>query len=679
MKNNPKALKIGGILLATVLGLAVLFAVFDWNLLRPYVNRKVSEATGRDFAIRGKLDLALRGGPGTETGWRRHVPRIVVSAEDVRIGNPGWSAVGADMASARRVDIGLRILPLLSRQLLVTELRLDFPQLALQRRKDGSNSWTLKDNGRSDWQVDIGSLAFSSGKLRYLDEAIGLDVQAQASSIDAGAPAAAPGGQPAGTQPNAVAFTLGGKCNRAPVSGHGKAGAVLTLKDAGVRFPLEASADIGGNKIDLHGTLSDPKSLAGMDLQMKLAGPSMDELFPLTGVLLPATPPYETQGRLFGSRGGGHWSFTYDKFSGKVGASDIAGTISYMQRPLRPLLRGQLTSQQLRLADMGPAVGAATGAGTRRAGKILAAPDGKALPVDAFHSEIWGAMDADVKFTGRHIVRTNELPLQDVVADVHLKDRVLKLTPIDFGIAGGKVMANISLDGNKQPIHVEARMAARHLKIRALFPKLQSMQASFGEVNGDASLVGNGNNVATMLATSNGDIDAVVTKGSVSKFMLELAGLNVANAIIAKLFGDKQVNMNCLVGQATVHKGRADVRRFVVDTDDAVIDISGYVDLAQERINLDVRPRTKGSRIFTLRTPLYAKGTFANPDVGVYKTPIAIKAGSAIAMAAMSPFAALLPLVNIAKVPDTDCAAAIADAGKQPVTRTPGVSDPARK
>ncbi len=161
--------------------------------------------------------------------------------------------------------------------------------------------------------------------------------------------------------------------------------------------------------------------------------------------------------------------------------------------------------------------------------------------------------------------------------------------------------------------------------------------------------------------------------------MLELAGLNVANALAAKLFGDKQVNMRCLAADAVVLHGRANIRRFVLDTDDAVIDVTGYVDLAQEQINLDVLPKTKGGRIFTLRTPLYAKGSFANPDVGPYKTPIALKAGAALALSTIFPLAAVLPLVNVTKVPDTDCASAIARAERPPVTKAPNVTNPAQK
>jgi uncharacterized protein involved in outer membrane biogenesis len=665
MRKYSTAQKVGVGALIVILGLVILVALFDWNMLRPYINRKVSETTGREFAIRGNLDVTFHRGLDSEKGWRRYLPRPYVSAEDIHMSNPAWSTVGAELASARRVDVAFRLLPLLGKDAIITDLRLDQPRMALQRRKDGSNSWTLKDNGPSEWDVDIQRLAFSSGTLRYLDEAIGLDLHADAKSINGGA-------APAGSrvQPYGLAFTLGGNYNKAPVTGGGKAGAVLTLTDTDTTFPIEAKADIGGNKISVSGTLNDPKSLSGLDLQVTLAGASMGELYPLTGVLLPDTPPYETHGRLLGKKNNADaWTFTYEKFKGKVGASDIAGTLAYSQRKPRALLRGELTSQQLRLADLGPTVGADTGAGTKQAGKVKTPPAGKALPVDEFNTEKWGALDADVKFTGKRIVRANDIPLQNIVADIHMKDRVLKLTPLNFGMAGGRVTSNISLDGRQKKIDAQARVAARHLKIRELFPKLESMRGSFGEINADAALAGKGNNVATMLATSNGELNAAVTEGSVSKFILEIAGLNVANAVFVKVFGDKQIQMNCLAAEAAVRNGRANVQRFVLDTDEAVVDVTGYVDLAQEQLNLDVRPKTKGTRIFSLRTPLYAKGTFANPDVGPYKGPLLLKAGAAVALASVSPLAAVLPLVNVGKVPDTDCAAAISKAEKPPQVR----------
>lgn len=669
--------------LASLLGLfvllAILVATFDWNRARPYINRKVSDSTGRVFAIDGDLSVHLRRDDAHEHGWRRHVPQLVVDASDVRIGNPAWSSVGPRMASARRVAVALRLLPLFDKQVELTGLTLTTPDIALQRRADGSNSWTLKDNGPSAWHVDIQRLAFNDGKLRYLDDGIGLDLRADASSIAAGgqqnnAPAAS------GAPQYGMQFTLGGTYHKAPIVGGGKAGAVLALEDADTVYPIEAHATLGANQIAIAGTLTDPRAPTGIDLRLSLAGASMADLYPLTGVLLPATPAYATHGRLIGKHQGAAWDWTYQNFSGSVGGSDLAGTLQYLPRSPRPLLRGALTSQQLRLEDLGPTIGADSNDAKVARGQAPVQPAGKALPVEQFNTAKWGALDADVKFSGKRLVRTHDIPLDNVVAEIHMKDKVLTLTPLNFGMAGGDVTSNISLDGRKHAIAAQVRLAARHLQVRELFPKLKSMQASFGEVNGDATLTGHGNSVSTMLATSNGEAAAVVSNGSVSHFILEAAGLNVANAVFVKLFGDEQIKMNCMISDFAVTNGRADTRRFVLDTDNAVVDINGDVDLTQETLNLDIRPQTKGARILSLRSPLYAKGTFEHPDVGPYKGPLAIKAGAAVALATVvTPLAALLPLVNLHKAPDTDCAAALAQAeATRAAPKSPPVAAPAK-
>jgi len=657
-----RPLKITGWILLAIIAAVILFLMlFDWNMLRPYINRKVSETTGREFAIRGDLDVTFQRERNSETGWRRYVPHPHITADNVYMSNPTWSTVGTQMAAAQRVEAGVRILPLLTKDVIITDLRLVNPDIAVQRRADGSNSWTFKDNGPSVWKVDLQRLAFDSAKVRYVDEPISLDLRATADSIKGGETASTTKGVP----PYGLAFTLAGTYNKAKITGGGKAGAVLSLTGDDTSFPIEAEAAAGENKLGLRGVIRDPRSLSGFALQMQLAGASMADLYELTGVLLPETPPYATKGNLLGKKEGDFWTFTYKDFTGKVGASDIAGTLAYAQRKPRPLLTGALTSQQLRLADLGPTVGADTGTGTKEAGKVKAPAPGKALPVDQFNTAKWGALDAEVKFTGKQILRTADIPLRDVETTIRMKDKVLTLTPLSFALAGGRITSNIRLDGREKVLDASARVAARGVKIRELFPKLQSMQATFGEINGDGALVGKGNTVAAMLGTSQGEINAVVTEGTVSQFVLELAGLNVANAVYAKLFGDKQTMLNCVAATTTVRNGRANIDRFVLDSEDAVVNATGYVDLATERLDVDVRPKTKGARILSLRTPLYARGTFKDPKVGPHAGPLALKAGAAVALAAINPLAALLPLINVDKAPDTNCGAEIS-AAKQP-------------
>ncbi|MYM24909.1 AsmA family protein [Duganella sp. FT135W] len=654
-RSRPLNIALG--LLATLLlllaALVVFALTFDWNRARPWINHRVSDSIGREFAING--DLRVRWEQGDDAGWRRYVPRARISANDVSIANPAWSTSGPQLVNVGSIVVAIHTLPLLHKEVAITDLAVDKVNLAAQRRADGSNTWTFKDNGPATWSVDIQRLTLGEGKLRYLDDTIKLDLRADASGINEGADA----------QQYGLRFDLSGSYRNAPVTGGGKVGKVLSLRDAHANFPVQAAANLGKNKIAIEGMITDPRAPAGLDLKLSLGGASMADLYPLTGVLLPETPPYAITGHLIGKKSGEEWNWAYKNFTGTVGGSDLEGTLAYTPRKPRPLLAGSITSRQLRLEDLGPTIGTNT------------TKEGKALPAEQFNTAKWDALDADVKFSGKKLIRTHDIPLQDIDTHIRMHDKVLTLTPLNFGMAGGNVTSNIKLDGREKQIDAQIRMAARHLKIRQLFPKLESMQASVGEVSGDAALAGKGNSVSDMLATSSGELGMTISEGSVSKFVLEAAGLNIANVVFVKLFGDKQIQLNCLAGDFVVERGKAQTRRFVIDTQEAVINVSGNVDLAKETLDLDVRPQTKGVRIISLRTPLYAKGTFKNPDVGPQKGPLALKAGAAIALATIvNPVAAIIPLVNPGKVDPVDCAAVLAEATQ---TRTQARTQPAPK
>lgn len=645
-------LAILGFLVLLLVAVVIFILTFDWNRARPYINNKVSESIGREFAIKGNLSVRFKWMEPDETGWRHYVPRPQINAADVHIANPEWTKTGPQLVSVGSVAAGIHLLPLLHKEARITNLAVEKLAVAAERRADGSNTWTFKDNGPSQWEVNIDRVQLNEGTVRYVDGAIRLDLNARAETIS---------GEQA--KPYGLRFVVGGTYRDAKIVGGGKMGNVLSLEREHINFPVQANATAGKNKLSLEGVLTDPRALAGIDLKMSLAGATMADLYPLTGVLLPETPPYATKGRLIGKNTGADWRWAYRDFTGTVGGSDLQGTLEYIPRKPRPFLTGAVESRQLRLEDLGPTIGADSAADKAARGRKNIQPAGKALPVEQFNTKNWDALDADVKFTGNKLVRTHDIPINDVSTHIKMQDKVLTLIPLNFSMAGGQITSHIRLDGREPQIDAQMRLAARHLKIKQLFPRLESMQASVGEVNADAALLGKGNSVSTMLATSNGELGATVSEGTVSKFILEAAGLNVANLVFVKLFGDKQVQLNCGAGDFVVERGNAQIRRFVVDTDEAVINVRGAVNLATEQLDLDIKPETKGARIITLRTPLYAKGTFTDPKVGPHAGPLALKGGAAVALASMvNPLAALLPLINVSKVEPVNCAAALADA-----------------
>jgi uncharacterized protein involved in outer membrane biogenesis len=173
------------------------------------------------------------------------------------------------------------------------------------------------------------------------------------------------------------------------------------------------------------------------------------------------------------------------------------------------------------------------------------------------------------------------------------------------------------------------------------------MKKSLGQLNGDAKLTGTGNSVAALLGTSNGEMKLLINDGVISRGLMEIAGLNVGNYVVAKLFGDDEVAINCAAADVNIKSGLARPNLLVFDTENAVINVSGTTNFATERLDLSIDPESKGLRVLTLRSPLYVRGTFKNPDAGVKPGPLIARGAAAVALGAIvAPAAALLALIS---------------------------------
>jgi AsmA family protein len=477
--------------------------------------------------------------------------------------------------------------------------------------------------------------------------------------------ATAADGKPALAQ-YAFGWTVRGTYNRTPVVGSGKVGGMLALQDAERPFPVQADVKAGDLRVALVGTITDPAHLAAVDLRLWLQGNSMARLYSLTGVTLPDTPPYATEGRLVGQFRQSGNVFKYENFTGRVGGSDLNGSLTYTVREPRPLLQGNLVSSLLQFADLAPVIGADTNASKVKRGNAAMQPSNKALPVEEFRTARWKAIDADVKFIGSRIVRSPNLPITDLDTHVVMRDGVLSLEPLKFGVAGGSLVSDIQLDGSATPLKGRFAASARHLKLKQLFPTFKTMQNALGELNADAALSATGNSPAALAATSNGEVKALATDGTVSRLMMEAAGLNVANVVYEKLFGNRDVKINCAAADLVVTNGVLDARVFALDTEDAVINIDGKIQLHDESMDLGVHPHTKGFRLFSLRSPLYVKGTFKEPHVGVNAAALALRGGAAVGLGLVNPFAALIPLIAPSSNKPRPCAQLLAKEPTKP-------------
>ncbi|WP_431206709.1 AsmA family protein [Burkholderia cepacia] len=501
----------------------------------------------------------------------------------------------------------------------------------------------------------------ASAASRVASAASGSSAASASSASSASTAAAASGasGVAAPAKPSGPTYAFGlkvdGRYKNVPISGTGKLGGVLAIQDASRPFPLQADVKAGDTRLAIVGTLTDPMHLAAIDLRLWLQGTSMSHLYQLTGITLPDTPPYATEGRLIGNFKRRASTFRYENFNGRVGGSDLGGTLVYEQREPRPKLSGELVSNLLQFSDLAPVIGADTAASKARRGDTTRQPPGRVLPVETFRTDRWREIDADVKFTGRKLIKSSNLPITNLYTHIVMQDGVLSLEPLQFGVAGGTLATTAHLDGSGAPLKGRFTVAARHLKLKQLFPTQKVMQSALGEINGDASLSATGNSPAALAATSTGEVKALVTDGRISRLLMEAAGLNVANVVYEKLFGNNDVKINCAAVDFVATNGMLDPKVFALDTDDALINVDGPISLRDETLDLKIHPHTKGFRIFSLRSPLYAKGTFKNPKVGVDAGALALRAGAMVGLGLINPFAALIPLIAPSNNKDVPC------------------------
>ena len=627
-------------LVAIAIALLVLF--WDWNWFRKPLCRIVQAKTERACEIAGDLDVGLG-----------RVTRV--SADRVRFGNASWSKRG-DMARAERIVVDLELWPaLLHRDFRIARLRMNRPDVLLETGPGGKGNWVFGDQ-TANAQARFGDLWIENGRLRFFDPAnktdIDIEVASEAAKIPGeGAPILAQGS---------------GRWRGNPFTLQGRGESPLELRDAERPYRIDATASAGTTHAHAVGTLLDPLRFRDFDLRLALRGQDLGDLYPLLGIAIPPTPPYRLDGRLTRTiHGPASSTWRYDGFTGVVGDSDLAGYAHVTTGGERPYLRADLRSKRLDFDDLAGFVGAAPKAGggestnpelAAQAAKQAASP--RLLPDTPYRLDKLRAMDADVRLRAGRI-NTQKIPLDDMDAHLSLENGLLRLDPLDFGIAGGDIRSNIRMDARESAIRTRADIAARGLDLAKLLPEVRLGKTAIGKVGGDIAVTGTGNSIARILGSADGDARMQMGEGRISKLLMEYAGLDLAGVLRIKLTHDRQIPIRCMAADFAVKDGVMTARNLTFDSAETRLEGSGTIDLRNETLDLTVRPRTKGFSPLSLRSPLYVRGSFKQPRFTPDYARMGLRAGAAVALATVAaPAAALLATSDLGQGRNAPCSPA---------------------
>jgi uncharacterized protein involved in outer membrane biogenesis len=647
---------IGIILLALFLaGFAVIFFMpSDW--LRNMVNTTGSALLGREFAIDGDINI----------DWDWTTPEV--SVHKVRIANLPESK-NPNMVAIDEIDFQIKIWKLLKAELNLPKINFTKPKIILEEFSLTEKNWDFptgdkSPDDRSDFPV-IGLLTVDEGKLTYRDHPKKLAVKLDIDTARGGA------------EPQKDRYKLSGQgtLQDQPFSLQATGGSLSMLRNNTEPYPLTFNIKMGSTRMEMEGTVSDPAKMSGMNAQLNLQGNNLADLFHLTQIPLPPTPPYKLSGHL--QKQNETWKF--QKFKGQVGDSDLSGDLTYDIESERGFVKANLVSQLLDMDDLSGFIGATPSTGTMSPEQKAQAERNKSnprllpdVPIDLTRLR---AADMDVRLKANRI-NAPDWPLNDLDIGFNLQKGVLRLDPLNFGIANGTISGSLVLDGRKNVPLIQSDLMIKRLSLKQFFTNPQFESLSAGHFGGRLKVKGNGRSLADVLATSDGRITLMMTGGKISLLVIEGAGLDIAEATPLLLGKDKSTDIRCAIGDFKVDNGLLTSDIFVFDTTDTNIAGNARINLKEETIDVEVEAHPKDFSPLSARTPITVSGRLKQPDIGLDPKQLAARgAGAAVLGAFLTPLAAIIPFIELGLGEDSDCRELIQQArsrsGPQPTLEKP--------
>jgi AsmA protein len=156
---------LGCVLALVLVGVLVVVWLVDPNRFKPRIEQAVREATGREFALTGDIELGF-------------FPWLALRAGAGRFGNaPGF---GSDpMVKWRGAQLGVKLLPLLRGELVADRVHLQGLDLRLIRHADGKANWQgigasqpAPEKAGDETRFSVDGVEIEDSHISFVDETV---------------------------------------------------------------------------------------------------------------------------------------------------------------------------------------------------------------------------------------------------------------------------------------------------------------------------------------------------------------------------------------------------------------------------------------------------------------------------------------------------------------------------
>ncbi len=690
---------------ATVTVYAILSSL-DFDDLRGVIEAQAKEATGRTLTITGPMDLAVSLSP-------------TITIENLTFGNAPWGA-WPELFSAGRLEVEVRLLPLLSGNIEVRRLIVLEPVLLLETNAEGQGNWALQSAGSDskaapksdDESAAEGSgldsipafrrIEVRAGRAIFRDGQSGQEYLVQIDSLDAWAD----------TPDSPSQVRLRGSYNDTGFAAAGTLGSRSELL-AGGQFPLDLTLEVGDSSLQVAGTVGALATFQGLDFQLDARGPRLTDIGDLIGTALPPLGPYTLAGRLSDTKEG----MKIANLALKLGDSDLAGDLAMSFAGPRPAIAGTLSANAADLKDFSVAEAAPSppteneepaasteadkvATAATEADKVPTAPgerdktteaaagatetaDAKGAPARVFSAEPLGlegltVIDAQLELDATQVKIDDKTMLSDLSLEIDLKNGKLVARDVRGGLSGAAFVGDLTLDASAPNPPLEFKLGVKDFDYGHFLQGRDITDGVAGKLDADADLRAAGASLHAWARSLSGRVDLTGGEGRVRSDLLGASGAGLSDMLGAWREGDDDLKLNCVVMRLPVENGLMTTEAILVDTAAVTVGASGEIDLGKETLDLKVTPQAKQTSLLSLAVPVRVGGTLNDPSVGPDALGTAISAAK-IAGMFINPLVAGAVIVLGSELSNQNpCVAAIEGNGKKEQS-TEGEDAPKKK
>ena len=251
------------------------------------------------------------------------------------------------------------------------------------------------------------------------------------------------------------------------------------------------------------------------------------------------------------------------------------------------------------------------------------AASGELFPDVPLHVERLRAMNMDVTLDARRVVAPSYLPVQSIAARVQVENGRATVRPLNMGFGNGRVEGELSVDASTDIPTTRVNLRFDGIDLASFFRGSRFFDTTNGKLRGRIVLAGSGRSLAQVMGTADGDIVTTMAGGSVSGLIVDLAGLQIGDALVLYITGDHRIPIRCALGRLKFNHGVVAFDKILMDTEKSVLHFDGQALLKTQEITSKITADTKRFDLLDLHSPVLIEGKIRAPKISLgRKIPI---------------------------------------------------------